>query len=173
MGMAIGVPAITFGAKLKNVRVPSLLVAGTLDMTSPPAVSEAAFEKIATRRKAFVTIKNATHRSFDSTYCDQTQAAGAIAKVKPNAILDLHTITNIVNAPTSGKAIEYCPFAAFTSPTDIRGLVASLTGINVPDNVPTTGLDTEEVKHKVTALAVSFFGTALNRVGNDRRQFAR
>jgi len=49
-----------------------------------------------------------------------------------------------------------------TNPTDIRDLVASLTGLDVPwDNVPTTGLDTEKVKHKVTALAVIFFGTAL------------
>jgi len=162
MGMAIGGPPITFGADLSNVRVPTLLVAGTRDMTSPQEVSEAAFEQIATRRKAFIPIKNATHRSFDSTYCDQTQAAGAIAQAKTDAILDLHTFTGIVNAPTSGKAIDYCPFATFTNPTDIRGLVASLTGFAVTqDNVPTTGLDTERVKHKMTALAVIFFGTAL------------
>ena len=163
MGLAIGGPPITFGADLSNVRVPTLLVAGTRDMTSPPEVSEAAFERIATRRKAFISIKNATHRSFDSTYCDQTQAAGAIAQAdRGRAILDLHTIEGIVTARTSGKAMDYCPFSTFTNPTDIRGLVASLTGFAVTqDNVPTTGLDTEEVKHKVTALAVIFFGTAL------------
>ena len=58
--------------------------------------------------------------------------------------------------------MDYCPFSTFTNPTDISGLVASLTGFNVTrDNVPTTGLDSERVKHKVTALAVIFFGTAL------------
>ena len=172
MGMAIGAPAITFGARLSKVHVPSLLVAGTLDMTSPQAVSLLAFEQIASPRKEFVTIEHATHRSFDSTYCDQTQAAGALAQANARAILDMHTISGIVTAATSGKAIEYCPFATFTSPTDIRPLVASLTGLNVPDNVPTTGLDTEEVKDQVTGLAVTFFGTALKR-GNDRRHFTR
>jgi len=50
MGLAIGGPPITFGADLSKVRVPTLLVAGTRDMTSPPEVSKAAFDKIATRR---------------------------------------------------------------------------------------------------------------------------
>ena len=73
-----------------------------------------------------------------------------------------------MTAPTSGKAIDYCPFATFTSPTDIRPLVASLIRFDVtPDNVPTTGLDTEKVKHGVTKLAVTFFGTALERAGDD------
>jgi predicted dienelactone hydrolase len=163
MGMAIGARPITFGADLSNVHVPSLLVAGTLDMTSPPEVSREAFEQIATRRKAFIAIENATHRSFDSTYCDQTQAAGAIAKANPRAMLDLHTITGIVTAPTSGKAMDYCPFSTFTNPTDIRDLVASLTEFNVtPDNVPTSGLDTEEVKLRMAKLAVAFFGSRLS-----------
>ena len=144
MGLAIGGPPITFGADLSNVRVPSLLVAGTLDNTSPQAVSVEAFDRIATRRKAFTPIENATHRSFDSTYCDQTQAAGAIARDNLSAMLDLHTIQGIVNAPTSGKAMDYCPFSTFTNPTDIRDLVASLTGFDVTlDNVPTTRLTIE------------------------------
>jgi hypothetical protein len=46
-----------------------------------------------------------------------------------------------------------------TNPTDIGSLVASLTGFNVtPDNVPTPGLDSSEVKETVTELAVAFFG---------------
>ena len=151
------------GQTSRRSRVPSLLVAGKHDKTSPPEVSKAAFEQIATRRKAFIAIKNATHRSFDSTYCDQTQAAGAIAQAdRGRAILDLHTIEGIVTAVTSGKAMDYCPLSTFTNPTDIRVLVASLTGFDFTrEIVPTTGLDTEEVKHKVTALAVIFFGTAL------------
>ena len=50
-------------------------------------------------------------------------------------------------------------WGTFTNPTDIGSLVASLTGFNVtPDNVPTTGLDSSEVKETVTELAVAFFG---------------
>jgi predicted dienelactone hydrolase len=181
MGLAIGAPAVTFGADLANVTVPTLLVAGALDQTSPQAVSEAAFEQITSTEKAFVSIKNATHRSFDSTYCDQAQAAGAIAQNNPRAILDLQTIRGIVRggldsvtAPTSGKAMDYCSFATFTNPANIRPLVASLTGFNVtPDNVPTTGLDSDEVKQGVKELAVTFFGTVLKRVGNDEPHFTR
>jgi predicted dienelactone hydrolase len=173
MGLAIAVPRITRGANLANVRVPTLLVAGELDQTSPPAVSEFAFAQIESTEKEYVLITGATHRHFDSTYCDQTQAAGAIAQAapsnalgQPRAIFDLHTVRGTV-APTpatSGRAIDYCPFSTFTTPTDIRPLVTSLTGFNVTtDNVPTSGLDTDEVKHEVTNRAVTFFGTVLKR----------
>jgi predicted dienelactone hydrolase len=177
MGLAIAAPRITRGANLANIRVPALLVAGGLDETSPAATSEFAFRRIESSEKAYVLIPKAEHRSFDSTYCDQTQAAGAIAQANPNAILDRHTIAGTVvsaAAPLSGKAMDYCDFATFTSPVDIRPLVAELSGFNVtPDNVPTSGLDTDEVKHGVKELAVAFFGTVLKRTGNDGPHFTR
>ncbi len=60
--------------------------------------------------------------------------------------------------------MDYCSFASFTEPTDIRPLVASLA--NPPfdvtaGNVPTTGLDTDEVKQRMKKLAVGFFGKVL------------
>jgi predicted dienelactone hydrolase len=169
MGLAIGAQLITRGAKLANVTVPTLLVAGTLDQTSPPDVSQYAFGQITSKDKALVSIKDATHRSFDSTYCDQTQASGAIAQANPRAILDLHTIRGIVTARTSGTAMNYCSFATFTDPTDIRPLIADLTKpdsfIVTEDNVPTTDLDSDKVKKTVKNLAVTFFGTRLKNVG--------
>ena len=174
MGMAIAVQRITRGVNLANVTVPALLVAAELDQASPQAVSEFAFEEIASTEKALVSIDNAVHRSFDSTYCDQTQAAGAFAQADSNAILDLHTIQGTVAFTTSGQAIDYCPFSTFTSPADIRPLVASLSGFNVTaDNVPRSGPDTDEVKHGMKELAVTFFGTVLKRVGNDGPHFTR
>jgi hypothetical protein len=162
------------GANLADVSVPSLLVAGALDQTSPQAVSEDAFDQISSEEKAFISIGNATHRSFDSTYCDQVQASGAIAQADPDAILDRHTTAGILTSPTSGRAVEYCSFATFTNPTDIRPLVASLTGFDVTaDNVPTTGLETDEVKHGMNELAVTFFGTVLKRSGKDGLHFTR
>jgi hypothetical protein len=158
MGMAIGAAAVTSGANVGNVMIPTLLVAGALDMTSPQAVSEAAFDDLGTTEKAFVSIPNAVHRSFDSTYCDQVQAAGDIAQRDPNAILDLHTASGIVTHPSSGWATQYCSLATFTEPADIRPLVASLTGVPFPASVPTTGLETDEVKRRITELAVGFFG---------------
>ena len=174
MGLAIAVRSITFGADLRKVEVPAMLVAGTLDRTSPHEVSWAAFEQLSSTDKSFVSIANATHRTFDSTYCAQMQAAGAIAQANPRAILDWHTVTQILRATaptqagvvppvgTSGEAMDYCSFSYFTSPVDIRPLVASITGFNVtPDNVPRTGLETEEVKERVNELAVTFFGRVL------------
>jgi hypothetical protein len=59
-------------------------------------------------------------------------------------------------------AMDFCGFDTFTSPTDIRPLVASLTGFNVTsDNVPTTGLTSDQVKDQVVRLAASFFSKAL------------
>lgn len=175
MGMAIAVERIVRGVNLANVKVPTLLVAGQLDQTSPQAVSEFAFKEISSTEKAFVSIEEAVHRSFDSTYCDQTQAAGAIAQANPLAILDLHTIRGTVVPTTpSGQAIDYCAFSTFTTPADIRPLVASLTGFNVTaDNVPRSGPDTDEVKQGMKELAVTFFGTVLKRVGDDRPHFTR
>jgi predicted dienelactone hydrolase len=174
MGLAIAAQPVTGGVNLANVKVPALLVAGKLDQASPHAVSESAYEAITSTEKAFVSIDEATHRHFDSTYCDQTQAAGAFAQADPDAVLDLHTFRLTVKPTTSGQAIQYCPFSTFTSPTDIRPLVASEIGFDVAaDSVPTTGLDTDEVKLGVAKLAAAFFGTVLERAGNQRPHFAR
>jgi len=173
MGLAIGAPKITFGANLANITVPTLLVAGGQDQTSPQAVSQAAFDQIASDEKTFVSIPNAVHRSFDSTYCDQAQAAGAIAERNPRAILDLQTLAGIVTANPSGTAMQYCALTTFTTPTDIRPLIAALTGLPFPNNVPTTGLTSDEVKQQVTELAVTFFGTVLKREGNDGPHLTR
>jgi predicted dienelactone hydrolase len=186
MGLAIAAQRITRGVDLENVTVPALLVSGTLDQTSPPAVSQFAFDRISSTEKALVSIPNATHRSFDSTYCDQTQAAGALADKeeenrigngdadidgaeladwKTRAILDWHTVEGTVSRfPLSGTAMQYCSSATFTNTVNITSLVSSLTGFAFDPgaaNVPTTGLETDEVKHTVKELAVPFFGKAL------------
>ena len=159
MGLAIGVSAITFGANVTEVTVPALLVAGTSDNTL--SVSEAAFDILASTEKHIVLIENATHRHFDSGLCAQTQSAGSIAAASTRAILDLQTLTGLVILPSGGGvAMDFCGFETFTDPSDgIRPLVFALTGFDVtPTNVPTTGLDSSEVKEEVTELAVAFFG---------------
>jgi predicted dienelactone hydrolase len=183
MGMAIGNAAVTGLANLQGVIAPTLLVAAALDGTSPQPVSESAFETIRSTEKAFVSLPDGVHRSFDSTYCDQVQAAGRFAQVvdedgrflglNERAILDLHTVRGIVNHPTSGVATQYCSQAAFTQPVDVRSLVATLTTIPFPASVPTTGLETDEVELGMTELAVTFFGTVLKRTGNDGPHFTR
>ena len=167
MGLAIGVQNITDKVDLADVTVPTLLVAGTLDETSPPAVSQFAFNSLtSTTDKGLVLIGNGRHRSFDSTYCDQTQAAGTIARGNASARLDLHTFTGIVapgtagGAGTSGRATEFCNSKTFTEP--VKTLVTAITGFDfTTQNVPTTGLDTDDVKEQVKELAATFFGRAL------------
>jgi predicted dienelactone hydrolase len=156
MGMAIGAPAITFAANLATVTVPAVLVAGGRDRNSVQQVSEDAFEAVSSDDKLFVGIPNATHRSFDSTYCGQLQSAGAAFDLdhdgvvelsdldtdgdrvverseldSSRAILDLHTVRLIAASPpggNSGKAVHYCAAEFFTSPVDIRELVGALAG---------------------------------------------
>jgi predicted dienelactone hydrolase len=174
MGLAIGARNITFAADVAKVTVPTLLVAGMLDRNSTPDISEDAFKLIASTEKAFVSIESAVHRSFDSTYCAQMQAAGAIAQANSGAVLDRHTVMGIVIAPISGVAMDYCSDTSFTNPVDIRPLVGPMTGFDfTSENVPRTGLETEEVKESVKELAVAFFGTVLKRVGNDGLHFTR
>jgi predicted dienelactone hydrolase len=163
MGMAIGGPRITRGVDLEHVTVPTLLVAGELDRTTPPSVSQTAFDTITSRHKALLVLENAVHRSFDSSYCDQTQAAGAIAQANPRAILDRHTFEGIaLRVGMSGRATEYCGYRTFTQPVDIRPLLEATTGFVVTeDSVPSTGLDSDEVKRVMTWLTARFFGKAL------------
>ncbi len=167
MGLAIGGnPAVVFAVDLQNITIPALLLAGTLDTTSPPEISRAAFELLASTDKELVLIENAVHCHFCSALCAQTQSAGGIASASTRAILDLHTFrTNVAGLPPTpnvGVAMDYCGFETFTDPSDIRPLVASLTGFHVtPTNVPTTGVDSAEVTEDVVELAVAFFGRVL------------
>jgi predicted dienelactone hydrolase len=165
MGLAIALVPITFGANIQDITVPALLVAGTDDTTSPPAISQAAFDMLASMDKHFVPIENAKHRHFDSGLCAQTQSSGAIAAASPRAILDLRTFDTLVRPsfnPSSGVPMDFCGYDTFTMPSDITNLVFSLTGFSVtPTNVPTTGLDSNQVKNQVVGLARDFFGRVL------------
>jgi predicted dienelactone hydrolase len=164
MGLAIGAPAITFAADIQNVTVPALLVAGALDTTAPPEISQAAFDMLGSSDKAIILIANAKHRHFESGLCAQTQSAGGIASANMRAILDLKTLQTLVEFPSSGVSMDFCRFETFIDPNDIRPLVASLTGFDVtPTNVPTTSIDSTQVNEQVLALAVGFFNKALQR----------
>jgi hypothetical protein len=169
MGMAIGAEAITFGANLARVTIPTMLVAGGRDQNPSvprPAleVSKAAFAAIASEDKAFVAIPNATHRSFDSTYCAQMQAAaavadnpqfgkekgiiedGEVANWKAGKPLDWHTVRLIASSfpgGLSGKAVHYCSPDSFTKPVWIAPAVAHfnpLSEVAVPLPDPSSGL---------------------------------
>ena len=196
MGLAIGGRAVTLGADLADVKVPTLLVAGQLDLNSTPDVSEKAFATISSTEKAYVPITNAVHRSFDSTYCDQLKSAGAIIQAagtnsygEQKAPLDWHTVRLIGTSfpgGLSGVAHQYCSADTFSNP-DLTGLMTSFNGLQYVDGqgrptgktftfdpgAPTTGLETDEVKDGVKQLAVTFFGTVLKRVGNDGPHFTQ
>ena len=177
MGLAIGAPNVTFSVNLANITVPTLLIAGTLDAVSPQEVSEAAFELISSEEKLFVAIKGGHHRSYSSANCNLTQSAGAIAQASTRAVLDSHMMSHLSTGGRTGNAgssTDYCRYDTFVNPVDIRPVTFALSGFNVtPYNVPTTGLDTDEVRQGVTEMAVAFFGTVLKRVGNDGVHFSR
>ena len=144
MGMAIGAPAITAGANLAKVTIPAVLVAGGKDTNPNDAltVSQNAFNAISSADKQFVVIPNATHRTFDSTYCDQLHSAGVFAQNggangqdPGRAILDWHTVRLIGTSfpgGSSGMAHEYCSEDTFRNP-DIAGLMTSFNGLRFTD----------------------------------------
>jgi predicted dienelactone hydrolase len=84
MGMASGgTLTVTLQPNLPAIEIPTLLVAGGRDLNSPRSINEALFKQIAcpagepgcanpTAEKAFVVVPDAHHRSFISTFCDQT-----------------------------------------------------------------------------------------------------
>ena len=52
MGVSIGTQALVNQISLANVKAPALLVAGSLDATSPPSISKFAYDNISERRQA-------------------------------------------------------------------------------------------------------------------------
>jgi len=165
MGMAIGAPAITFNANISSITQPTLLVSGSLDTASPPSVSEGAFELLASLEKEHITIKNAVHRSFDSTYCQQMQSSAAIAQGNSRALLDLYTASGILFLfPLSGVAMDYCGFDTFSTPTDVTPIVKTLTRFDVTEtNVPRTGLTSAQLRPRISEMAVMFFEHNIGR----------
>lgn len=165
-----------------------------------PLVSKFAFDRISSTEKAFVLLPNAVHRSFDSAYCDELKSAGTITQAggtnsygERKALLDWHTVKLIGTSfpgGLSGKAHEYCSADTFSNP-GVTDLLTTFNGTPLnngttfmfppcrPDitpcdrGVPTTGLDTDEVKQGVVDLAVTFFGTVLKRVGKDGPHFTQ
>jgi predicted dienelactone hydrolase len=163
MGMAIGTQAMTTGVRLADVKVPVLLVSGTLDATSPLSVSQYAYDEMRTNPdKQLIKILNGYHRTFDSTYCDQAKASGTIAAANPNAVMDKQTFDQIALHPTSGRPQDYCAPSTFTQP--VADLLFATNGFRVTaTNVPTSGLDTDTLKPQMSALAVQFFSAKLAR----------
>ena len=143
--------AISLGVDFKAITVPTLLVSGALDAMSPPAVSRARASEIASADKQLrVDPQGGRTARFDSTYCDQMQAAGSIAAANPRAMLDRHTFDRIVTSPNSGWGTDYCSFASFA------GIEALTTAGDrrftaTAANVPVTGLDTDAVKEQMVA----------------------
>jgi predicted dienelactone hydrolase len=168
MGMAIAVQAIALGINLQNITVPTLLIAAELDANSTPAVSRLAYDRIpASTDKTIEILRNGVHRTFDSNYCPELQAAGAIAQASPRAILDAHTFAGIVNSPLSGRAVDYCSFASFTSPVDIRPLAATAGFPNITaTSVPLTGLSADAVTPQMAQRAVDFFTAKFARIAS-------
>jgi hypothetical protein len=171
VGTGPGDPSFMDRVDLVKITVPALLVAGSLDQLALPAVSQHVFDTISSTEKMLVVIQNAVHRAFVSAYCAQLQSSGAIAQQSSRAILDRHTARLVLASGPGANALDFCKFEDFTIPTDIRPLVLLITEFAVTkDNVPRTGLDTEELKEDVIEMAVSFFGPVLRR-NADRPSF--
>jgi predicted dienelactone hydrolase len=173
MGLSGASHPTTFSANLASIEIPTVLVDGTLSSCNPPrcnppislvAVTEQAFAAISSRDKQLIIIQNAVHRNFNSGLCAQTQSSGAIAEADSRAILDFKTALDALTAST-GLPLDFCTYADFTSPNDIRPITFALTGFQVmPANVPRTGLTSLAVAQQVTDIAVSFFNRVLEVV---------
>jgi len=175
MGMAIGARTLRDPLDLSRVTVPVQLVAGAKDRNTAPAISQETIPLLGTKDKQLLIVPEAVHRSFDSTYCAQLQAAGAIAQGNPRALVDALSVPLIASsapAGISGRAVYYCAERFFTTPVDIRPLVMGTPGSEFPPQInencvttaiPCTGLDTEAVKVQMVALATEFFSAKLAR----------
>src|SRR6185503_15018813 len=108
---------------------PTVQVSGTRDRNL--ATSQETFPAVSSSSKAYVEVTGAWHRGLSSdSYCEQMQAVGPIAQSNPAAILDLHSLQNLLLSPSlSGTALDHCPYEFFVEPVDIRRIVREQTGV--------------------------------------------
>jgi len=142
-----------------NVTVPTLIMVGDLDVAAP---SLQIYNAVSSTDKAFVLLSDTTHRTLNSSFCDQMQASGAATLANPvRGILDRHTLNNTLS-PVNGSTLDYCTHGYFTTPVDISGLVSSVTGFAVTEtSVPRTGVSADDITPIVNETAVLFFRTTL------------
>ena len=156
---------------LAAITIPTVQVSGTKDRNL--TTSRATFDAISSSSKAYLVITSAWHRglSADSS-CEQMQAIGPIAQSNPDAILDLHSLQNLilrnpVPSQESGTMLDVCRYEFFVDPVDIRPVVLAQTGVWVTqDNVPTS-IELAVVNVMVSALARAFFGDVLDVRGDE------
>jgi dienelactone hydrolase len=149
------------------ITIPTVQVSGTEDRNL--GASRTSFAAIHSTSKAFVEVNGAWHRGLSAdAYCEQMQAVGPIAQSNPEAILDLHSLRNLLLSPSlSGTTLDHCPYEFFVEPVDIRPVVFAQTGVWVtPENVPTS-IEIARVSAIRSALARAFFGDVLDVRGDD------
>jgi predicted dienelactone hydrolase len=155
MGMAIGAAAINNGVNLASITTPTLLINADRDRNTVPANTQAAFDAIpATTDKTHIEVAHAVHRSFDSDYCAEMQAAGAAFDTdhdgtvsaaeaantgRPLDRWNLDLIAASFPGFISGKAVHYCAAGIFTGPVNIKRLVAATA--NAEYACPDAGTD--------------------------------
>jgi predicted dienelactone hydrolase len=166
LSMALG-PDVVDSLDTENVAAPALLIAAELDADAAAAITLRVYNEISSRDKAYVLLRNAVHRTFSSSFCDQMQASGAATLANPGrGILDRHTLTNMIGNAVIGSVLDYCTYDYFTTPVDISPLVSSLAGFAVTDtSVPRTGVSSDDVAQIVNELAVLFFRATLEDEG--------
>ena len=148
------------------ITIPTVQVTGTKDRNL--TTSQETFAAIGSSSKAYVEITGAWHRGLSAdSYCEQMQAIGPIAQSNPAAILDLHSLQNLLLTPDSGTTLDHCPYEFFVEPADIRPIVLAQTGVQVtPENVPTS-IEMALVSVMRSDLARAFFGDVLDVRGDD------
>ncbi len=169
LGFAAAMPALIFNIDLSAITVPTVLVAGEVDLNTPPALSETVFGTISSQDRAFIVIKNTRHRHFASGFCSELQASGSVVLANPTrAILDRHTLNGIMNSPINGSAVDICGYDYFTNPVDIRSLITFPANFVVtPESVPTLGIDTLEVHRLMSEIAVGFFRSVVKELRHE------
>ena len=155
------------------ITIPTVQVSGTKDRNL--SASRTSFVAINSASKAYVEVTGAWHRGLSSdSYCEQMQAVGPIAQSNPAAILDLHSLRNLLLSAilpgetlSSGTTLDHCPYEFFVEPVDIRPVVFAQTGVWVtPENVPTS-IEMALASVMRSDLVRAFFGDVLDVRGDD------
>jgi len=150
---------------LAAVTTPTVLIASSGDIAVPTTDARAAYAVLPSADKALFEMNNAAHLSITSDVCAAVQSAGGIVVDNPIAFLDQRLLINRLTSVES-RAYEFCNYSDFTTPTDIREQVESLSGYKITaDNVPKS-LSADDVVRVTTELSVSFFNVVLKGCGH-------
>ncbi|HMO45673.1 MAG TPA: hypothetical protein PKB14_06535 [Rubrivivax sp.] len=163
-----GLAPVVLPIDLNKVELPAVLVTSSGDAGVPAALLKQYYDSMPSKNKGLYQLDNAVHLSGGSNFCNEMQAAAAIAQANPRAFMEYPFLAMLFLYPYAGTAYDYCDYSHFTTPTDVTAFVQAYAGtLPTPESVPNK-LSTHDVVRATQRLLLTFLDNVLSHNGKTK-----